>query len=191
MRKMREAICLFLVLSLCSVVIVGPSYGEAGNESEVEYRIKAAFILNFAKFVSWPENPGEDMGAPIIMCVAGHNHFGDALESIRGKKVHDRILEIFHMSDTEEIPPCHVLFMGKGMEDCEGDMLGQVRSRPVLTIGETRGFAERGGMINFIMVDNRVRFEINPIAVENASLRMSSQLLKLAVIVKTENDVEN
>lgn len=194
--NIRKGVFLCLFLTVFLIIYVGldacfhPVNGQLQKTTEMEYRIKAAFLLNFTKFVSWPNDRQEEKNISITICVLGKDPFGTAFDSIRGKKVQGRKINIVFSSNMKEIPPCHVLFISKGLENMETGILSQAINKPILTVGETNSFANRGGMINFIMVDNTVRFEINPIAVENANLKMSSQLLKLAVIVETNKLVE-
>jgi hypothetical protein len=123
--------------------------------------------------------------------VLGESPFGSALDSIEGKQVHGCPIEVVHVPAPDEIPACHVIFFGNNMDIGDVEISRQLHRRPILTVGEKKGFAGRGGMINFIMVENKVRFEINPGAVETASLKISSQLLKLAVIVEPDGYMEN
>lgn len=181
---------LFALIILWMAFCCMPARGHAEMGSELEYRIKAAFLLNFTKYVTWPDASWERSGGSIRVCVLGNSPFGAALDSIKGKKVHGRPIELVYTSAPDKLPACHVIFFGNNMEIEDVEKSLQLHERPILTVGEKKGFASRGGMINFIVVKNKVRFEINPHAVETASLKISSQLLKLAVIVDADGYME-
>ena len=189
-RCFRICFGTLLLAVMGAALFHGPVHGQPSNDSEVEYRVKAAFILNFTKFVTWPNESHGGSDMPITLCILGESPFGAALDSIKGKKVHGRPITIVYSQDPETVPPCHIVFFGGNLETEDTKIVRRLRTRPVLTVGEHKGFADRGGMINFIVVDNRVRFEINPLSVEAASLKISSQLLKLAIIIETDVSTE-
>jgi hypothetical protein len=181
LRNVCLHICAFLII--ISVLFCNVANGQTSEDSELEYRVKAAFLLNFTKFVTWPDNPSDNADKSIIVCVLGNNPFGKALDSIQGKEVSGRPIKIIYETDPKSLPYCHVIFISANLGDSASEILRKLSALHVLTVGESKGFAKSGGMIDFINVDNKIRFEINPSAVEAASLKMSSQLLKLAIIV--------
>jgi len=145
-----------------------------------EYQMKAAFLYNFVRFVQWPEPAAS---SPVRFCVYGKDPFGKLLdESLRDKNIDGRPLEIHRLSGAKEIEDCHVLFVGAS-SDVSG-VLRQLGSRPILTVSETPGFTQMGGIINFVLQGQKVRFEINPQSAATAGLKISSQLLRLALISK-------
>jgi hypothetical protein len=144
------------------------------QEVPLEYRVKAAFLFNFAKFVQWPA--AADLG-PIQICVAGRNVFGDALvETVRGETINGRPLAVRVILEPE--PGCHIIFVPRGAATTA--YLRAARSSPSLTVGETSEFIAMGGIVNFTVEGTSVRFEIDPEAAERAGLRISSRLLRLA-----------
>lgn len=181
LRNVYLHICAFLIIF--SVLLCNVAIGQASEDGELEYRVKAAFLLNFTKFVTWPDNPSGDVDKSIIVCVLGNNPFGKTLNSIQGKEISGRPIKIIYETDPKSLPYCHVIFLSANLGESAAEILHKLSVQPVLTVGESKGFAKSGGMIDFINVDNKIRFEINPSAVEAASLKMSSQLLKLAIIV--------
>jgi hypothetical protein len=169
------------------VLLCNVANSQASEDGELEYRVKAAFLLNFTKFVTWPDNPSGNADKSIIVCVLGKNPFGTALDSIQGKEVSGRPIKIIYETDPKSLPYCHVIFISANLGYSATEILQKLSGQPVLTVGESKGFAKSGGMIDFIKVDSKIRFEINPSAVEAASLKMSSQLLKLAIIIDSGN----
>ena len=164
-----------LLLSLCTV---GPVAAES-SESLSEYEVKAAFLFNFAKFVKWPER-----GAPsITVCVLAEDAVERTIEkTIGGKTLRDKPVVVKRPADLED-HDCQILFISDSRRTELARILRSMNGASVLTVGETDAFAERGGIINFRTENDRVRFEINPEAAQNAGLEISSQLLKLATIV--------
>lgn len=144
-----------------------------------EYQIKAAFLYNFARFVEWPQMTS----ASVRFCVYGRDPFGSILEeSLQDKTIHGRRLEIRRLSNIKQVEECHVLFVSASSE--AGPVLHHLSGRPILTVSEQPGFTQSGGMINFVLKDKKIHFEINPQSAASSGLKISSQLLRLALIVK-------
>jgi hypothetical protein len=158
-------------------------YGQAIEE----YKVKAAFLYNFAKFVEWPSQAFVTSTDPITVCVLGHNPFGNALEEvIHGKSIDGRSFEYRQVSDAESAGACQILFVASSEGKHFRAIHGNLKALGILTVGEAQGFTADGGVINFKLDDGRVRFEINIEAAEHEQLRISSKLLSLAQIVKSE-----
>jgi hypothetical protein len=150
-------------------------------EAPSEYEVKAAFIYNFARFVDWPVRPGAPTG--LALCVVGKDPFGRALDALEGKAVGDRKLQIRRVSDPESLAGCDMVFISASEQHRLAAILRALRSSPALTIGDTRGFAEQGVMINFYLEGDRVRFEVNPDSATGAGVKISSKLLRLGRLV--------
>lgn len=150
-----------------------------------EYDVKAVYLERFARFVEWPEKSAvSDSSQPFILGVIGENPFGSILEQIYSKqKIKDKKVEIRYISDTNEIPGCHLLFISKSKEKALSKILSFTGEKPVLTIGDTKGFADKGVLINLYIDKNKVRFEVNEEAVKKSGLSMSYHLLQVAKIV--------
>ena len=147
----------------------------SAQDASLEYRVKAAYLFNFTKFVDWPPGAMAD-GAPFTICVAGTSPFVSALEdTIRGETVAGRSLQSRVAQGNE---PCQVVFVPHEVDPAP--ILKRARMQPVLTVGESPGFLRQGGIINFVRDSGKVRFEINQEAAVGAQLRISSRLLRLA-----------
>lgn len=158
----------------------------AETKPSPEYLIKAAFLFNFAKFVEWPADSFKDDFSPINLCILGTDPFGSALDTIKGKTVKGRPLKIRWTNQVNDIEGCHILFISASEKENLKEILYGLRRSNTLTVSEINGFAQMGGMINFIIVDQKVRFEINLDVAQRSRLKMSAQLLKLARIVNPE-----
>jgi hypothetical protein len=187
----------FIQLFWVSVVVMAGfllsaqmTIADTETETDLEYRVKAAFLLNFCQFVFWPDRlPGEKTDEPLFLCVIGENPFKSNLETIAGKRVRGRPLVVKFASSVDTIGLCHLLFVGKSNPKELAAILEKVKTKPILTVGEMEDFARQGGMISFVEIDNKIRFEVNPKSAESAGLKISSQLLKLAIISE-KNRVE-
>jgi len=159
----------------------------ASGQPMDEYEVKAAFLYNFARFVEWPTQSFQTRQDPIVVCVLGRNPFGNALqEVIRGKSIDGRAFVSRQVADAEEARACQILFVSASAGKHFRSLWGSLKPAGILTVGEAEGFASSGGVINFKLDSGRVRFEINLDAAEHAQLHISSKLLSLAEIVKTE-----
>jgi hypothetical protein len=146
----------------------------------LEYQVKAAFLLNFTKFVEWPAGAFEAPDSPIHICIFGHDPFGPILDRmIAGEAVNGRSVTALRINRTPDAKACQVLFF----DDSEKDGLSILPGLGpgVLTVGEEEGFLRGGGMIAFLLENRRVRFRIDRKAAENAGLRLSSKLLNVAI----------
>ena len=164
--------CSAAALGAALLLIAAPA---SGQDASFEYRVKAAYLFNFTKFVEWPDEALAP-GAPITICVAGPSPFGAALqETIRGESVNGHPLET---RGARPADGCHVVFVPRGADAAAG--LRPFRTHAALTVGESDTFLHDGGMVNFVLEAGRVRFEINPEPAERAGIRISSRLLRLA-----------
>jgi len=149
-----------------------------------EYQVKAAFLVNFARFVEWPPQSFCSATDPLVFGVYGNGLFGAALEeAVLGKRIDGRQAVIRRTSQLSMLRSCHVVFLPASEINHFRELSNSLGDLGVLLIGETEGFAESGGVINFILANERVRFEINPSAAARVHLKISSKLLQLAVIV--------
>jgi hypothetical protein len=166
-----------VIIMLAFFCVAGLSRGE--DRKPTEYQVKAAYIYNFAKFVEWPAGGSGD----IDVCLLGDDPFGNDLSLIEGKKIINRKIVIKEVASYRNASGCDILFISSSEENNLTRILKFLKRSPVLTIGDSEGFAEKGVMINFYMENRTVRFEINPKAAGHAGLRISSNLLRIAKIV--------
>jgi hypothetical protein len=159
-----------------------PAYAE--DRAPTEHEVKAAFLYSFAKFVEWPPDAFGGDDKPFVITILGDDPFGEILEAaVRGKTIRDRRLVVRTVARAEDADGSQILFIGDSETEQLPRILKLVDRAAILTVGDMDHFAERGGVVNFRMENNRIRFEINLVAAERARLKISSQLLKLARIV--------
>jgi hypothetical protein len=152
-------------------------------DGPLEYQVKAAFLLNFTKFVEWPSTAFAAADSPIAICVLGNDPFGKALDQIVAEEVvGGRKVVVRRIKEAPTPHACQALFVNGTGKEVLSDLSGL--GPGVLTIGEGEGFVRHGGMIAFVVENRRVRFGINETAAEAAGLKLSSKLLNVARSVK-------
>lgn len=156
----------------------------AAQQNPLEYRVKAAYLLNFTRYVEWPPDAFESPSAPIHVCVLGDDPFGDALEqTFAGRTAQGRRITVANVEAPSRARDCHVVFISYDEWRRRPDVLAAVQAEGVLTVGESREFAASGGVLSFVPVQRTVRFEVNLSAQDGARLRISSRMLALASAV--------
>jgi hypothetical protein len=155
---------------------------DSGDSSE--YLIKAGFIFNFANLMQWPVNTFSNPDSPIVIGIVGTDTSGGILDEVlAGKKVNGRSFAVKHLKRGMDLKGCNIVFVSASETAHLDEILHLLKNMPILTIGETPSFAQRGGIINFIVVDDKIRFEVNVDAAKQADISISSRLLALAKIV--------
>lgn len=170
------------ILHLSMALLLGAEDVRAPEAQPTEYQLKAAFLFHFAKFVEWPADAFKETSSPLVIGVLGDSPFGDDLEkTVRGKKLNDHPLAVQAFRSAGEVTNCHILFISTSERPRMPEIFQGLGRSSVLTVGETERFTESGGMINFVMEGNKIRFQINNVAAKQAGLKISSKLLSLAL----------
>jgi hypothetical protein len=160
------------------------------NEEVAEYSVKLGFLYNFTKFVEWPQDSFRDSGAPMVICIVGHDPFRQDLEAeLRTRKVGDHPVEVRTQAPNDKLSVCHIVFVPLTEKNQSDSILRGLQGSRTLTVGEIEGFAASGGIINLTVEANKVHFEINRLAADRAGLRIGSKLLNIAKIVKEQDQV--
>jgi hypothetical protein len=172
------------MLAATAVILIASTVMLPTQQVSEEYRVKAAYVYNFLKYVEWPPEAGS--GA-LVICVAGRNPFGTVLadlvrdETVNGRRVEARVI-------LEPEPGCHLVFVPDGA--AMRAYLRGASGHPVLTVGESPAFLDEGGIVSFYLDRGNVRFAINPAAAQRVGLRISARLLQLARLVSPETRQE-
>ena len=175
-------LCKIIFSCLCLGLWLAAPSSRAQVPQLSEYQIKAAFLYNFGRFVDWPAETFADSKSPFIFGLLGDNPFGNTLnEAFSGKTLngHPVVVQLFH--NLPDAMHCQILFISNSEKRRLADIIQSLHAASVLTVGENDHFTDAGGMINFITIDNKVRFQINDRAATAARLKISSKLLGLAV----------
>jgi hypothetical protein len=158
-------------------------------EQRLARDVKAAFLLNFTKFVKWPENSFDGEDSPMVIGVLGVDPFEHALDKVvSGHKAHGRKLQVRRLAvvdgefpPTEQLAGCHLLFVSKSERDLLPLIFERLRGMNVMTVSDLEDFAASGGVAEFVPVGPNIKFKINRQAARRAGLRPSAKLLKLAI----------
>jgi hypothetical protein len=171
-------------------VAIAAAMGCAGNSrahapAPTEYHVKAAYLANFGRFVEWPPQPAAAEGQPFNVCVLGDDPFGPALDAaLAGEAINRAPLRARRIAKPRDASNCRILYISLSEDTRLKPILADLGSTSVLTVSDIPQFAKRGGMIELVLVKDKVRFEINMAAAEHAGLTLSSELLKLATAVR-------
>ena len=182
-----------IAIAILPILLAATALRAQESSGSSEYLIKAGFIYNFANLVQWPSSSFAQPDSPIVIVILGEDHFGNTLDhALDGKKVNSRPFVIKRARTVTELQrtlgpqkDCQILYVSSSEMPHLGEAIQVLKGVPVLTIGETPGFAKDGGIINLILEDNKVRFEVNVRAAKDADLNISSRLLALARIVQS------
>ena len=152
-----------------------------------EYEVKAAYLLNFARYAAWPGSGGSEAAGDLVICVLGHDPFGAVLDrTVAGRTVLGRPVRVLRPANRAEAGPCQLAFVGGDRRSEIEPWLSDLSDRPVLTVGDGAQFTDAGGAIGFVVRDRTVRFEVNLDALRHSGVKLSSRVLALASRVEGE-----
>jgi hypothetical protein len=158
--------------------------GTVARGISLEYQVKAAYLLNFTRYVEWPAQAFDRPGDPVTICVLGQDPFGSVLDAtLLGRTAQGRPASVRRISAVGETEGCHLVFISRETWRSQPDLPRRLRSVGMLTVGESDEFAQRGGVIAFVIQNEAVRFVVNAEARDRAGLRISSRMLSLAAAV--------
>lgn len=177
----------FIIIPALLIAILGVFFSNALPSLALEgteYQIKGAMMVNFIKFVEWPESAASSGEDVIVIGIVGRDDFGDTLDHIEGRGTGGKRLTVRHFDSLSGIEACQILFVSKSEAYRAQTIIDRVAGTPVLTIGETENFTRMGGIIRFFLEKSHVRFEINPSAAADAGLKLNAKLLEIARLME-------
>ncbi|MBN2137739.1 MAG: YfiR family protein [Sedimentisphaerales bacterium] len=192
---MRPKIYILAIVTICMLQFLHSAPARAETASVEEYKMKAAFLYNFAKFVDWPNDKTADANKPISISIVGKDPFGKVFEPIEKKPIKGRKIVIKRFKSFKEIKESgrevldrqidamrksHIMFLCSSESEAYDEIIKALNNHPILTVADRSGFIEVGGIVNFATIDKKVRFEINAAAAKKKQLKIRSQLLRLA-----------
>ena len=157
--------------------------GAQETDAAVEYKIKAAFLLNFAKFINWPEKSFSGDNQVFKFCVLGDNPFGSSLSAIESRTVDSRKVDLLYVNDLEESQKCHLLFISVSEKNKLAAINKALSEHAITTVSDIEGFARDGGIIEFVTRGDKLAFIINLSQAREQELKIHSALLNLATEV--------
>ena len=160
----------------------------SAQPSATEYQVKAAYLLDFGKFVTWPAAAAPKNSEAFSICVLGDDPFGPILDNtVRGEKINGKPVTARRVRTIQQATGCHVLFVSDSGERLSRKTISALNKSGMLTVSDAHGFWENGGIIQFVYSGNRIRFEVNLDAAREAGITLSSELLKVARAVHGKN----
>lgn len=189
--RQTNYLCRTLGLLLGVVMSVGlvlAQPAEQAARTAEEEDLKVAFIYNFAKFAVWPPSADGSATSAIRACVYGRIDFQRRLGVIDGQPVGERSLQVSYLSDITALPNCQILIVGQLEEEVLSVLLGAAQRFPILTVSDRADFLVRGGTIEIFHEGQRLRFKVDFKRAQQTGIKLSSKMLKLAVIADTETD---
>lgn len=150
-----------------------------------EYQVKAVYLINFSRFVAWPPKPAATQPGSFSICVLGRDPFGVALDSaLAGESIEGKSVVARRVAQAQDASGCRVLYISDSEEAHLKEVLAALDKSAVLTVSDIPKFSQRGGMIQFVLQGDRVRFEVNITSASEAGLTLSAELLKVAAAVR-------
>jgi hypothetical protein len=178
-RVIFVTVCFVVAWLFVTPIFLAQSAAQATAPTQDE--VEAAYLYNFAKFVTWPATAKSDV---LNVCVLGKDPFGATLDQIvTGETIDGRHLAVRRLDDEHSVQPCAILFIGESEASHLDRDLAEVAKLPILTVSDIPEFMQDGGTIQFVLKENRVRFEVNLNAARRCGIVLSSQLLKVATRV--------
>jgi hypothetical protein len=170
-------------LAAATLIVGTGAAARAQNSVDLqrEYNVKAVSLYAFGRYVTWPDAAFESDESPVVIGVVGGNPFGDALDRIAARKtLNGRPMSIKQLANPNEVAGMHIVFVTRSTSpEVEAEVLKRTAGKPVLVVGETPGFAERGGIVNFFLSGANVKFELNPERGAACQLHLDAKLLSL------------
>lgn len=173
---MKKTLSIFILLFIFS------SGFKLNNNIDTNAKIKAVFIYNFTKYIEWPQTYKE--GEFTIGIIGETPLYSELIKMTETKKVANQTLEVKKFSSPADVTKCHILYVSKDKSSSLGDIIKQLKNNSTLLVTEENGLMDKGAGINFIIKDNRQKFELNKSNVERYKLKVSSNLEALAFTVK-------
>jgi hypothetical protein len=163
------------------------SYADGDDPAVLEYQVKAGFVFNFLKFVSWPTDAGIPTDVWRIGVIGDRSVVETMSETLAGGTIAGRPVEVSAIGEDADLARCHVVFVEDNYTDASASLVATIRDRPILVVGETRDFARTHGIIGFVRRKNNLRLEINPGRAKEAGLIISGKLASLADLVEEKS----
>ncbi|MFY9743788.1 MAG: YfiR family protein [Candidatus Sulfotelmatobacter sp.] len=152
----------------------------AAQQKPTEAQVKAAYLYNFGKFVTWQNDAGANVNS-LNICVLGKDPFGGILDAtVAGESIDGKQIVIKRLTKIQDGPDCRILFVGSSEEKRLRSILAVAQASAMLTVSSIPTFLQQGGVIEFVTQEDRIRFAVNLNAAQQSHLVLSSQLLKVA-----------
>lgn len=175
----RRAVALVKWLVVCWCIT---STSQA-DEYNLEYKVKAAYLYNFTKFITWPEKHSPTFN----ICILGHDPFGNLLDTLESKTVQDKPIRLYKFDTSRQARDCDIVYFDNPDQRAELTLPGVLlvgSLKSALTVSSDPFFAESGGMIGFALDDGKVKLHINLRVLKQSGLTISAKLIEVATLVE-------
>lgn len=173
-----------IVLLLWVVCLCGRTVEVRAADEELEYKVKAAFLLNFAKFTTWPEGFWPSDKPDFLLSVVGNDPFGPTLSGVQEKQIRGKRIRLNYASTVSSaLGQSQLLFVSKSEKEELASIIDIAGNKPIVTVSDIEGFAAAGGIFEFTKKDGRLSFIVNNSRAKNNGIQINSSLLKLAIKV--------
>jgi hypothetical protein len=180
----HKALLTFILVLLAPTFLFSTTVDAQASKPSAG-QVQAAYLYNFGKFIKWPADVTANQGGSFNICVLEQDPFGDTLKSnLIGESVDGKPVVVKRLAHAQDAAGCHILFISSAQGKGLPGILAALDDSSVLTVSDMPDFSKRGGMIQFILDGNRVRFEINLGSAEKSHLVLASELLKVAAVVR-------
>lgn len=180
-RQMLKAVRLITGVGIFLLLATSSFASEVDSR---ENRLKAAYLLNFARFVYWPEEVFSKSEPSMNICVYRDANFLESIDAISNRKVNNKKIKLLLTEDARVIDSCHIIYFSQKIENEFEKIIPEIGDKLILTVSDANGFVDSGGLIELIEVDNKYKFIINDTKSKRAGIRYRSQLLEVAESVK-------
>ena len=188
-RLARILICWLSGLLACTALLAPLGAWAADSAAALEYKVKAGYLFNFAKFIEWPAGAFPSTNSPFVIGVLDGGEASPVLRSLlEGKQVNGRLVEVRSVFAETIGKEIHILLVTRAAGKTPEDLRKFVGSASILMVGETDEFAERGGTIGFVREEESVRLTLCLERATEAGLKVSSKLSSVARMVKTKRN---
>jgi hypothetical protein len=184
-RRPRREILLSLLGAFVCVLGAASAMRVPAGDSVTAYKLKSAFIYNFAKYTTWPKSSFSQKTSPLVVGIYGKDPFGKMIDDVlKGKRIGDHPIVVERFTKVKDLESAHILFLGDLNKQAFAEAIATCKKKPILLLGESPGFAKASGIAGFYLEKSKVRFEIHSGRSKACGLTISSQVLKLARIVE-------
>lgn len=177
-------ICTGRVTALVLFLLLFSTAASFAEKTFTEYKVKALFLYNFAKYVDWPQGTFSNANTPFVIGVLGKDRISSDLSGITdGKTIDGHPLIIKHVASDADLKDCQIVFVSNSENATTADIIARIGTMHILIVGEDPAFLEKGGCINLVLKEEKVHLEVNLSAANKAGLKISSKLLSVAETV--------
>jgi len=176
---MKKGILYFGSLMLMVLLLFGNAFAQ---ERTVEYKIKAAYLYNFTKFITWPDSEE----ANFSVCIVGNDPFGQALSPIETRAVKNKPIRVLRLDTINQAKQCQIIYSAEISGDITPGILTIQSLYPILTVSDSKQFVRKGGMIAFLLKEGKIKLFINLPVLRKSGLEISAKLLEVAEVYEGE-----